>query len=809
MKIKRSYLLLISLISILLCVSAVSATDDVDKQVMSDNSELNQDNSNEITDNNDNTNHKLSNGGNDRLGDENSVDENLHESPEKINTTITSESNGKNLTYNDTVKIDVTVRDNDSNPIIGLTNGSFTVSNGTGNVEFTYENGNITLTNKPNAGLYHFIITFLGNDTYNQSTLNIDLNIFQNIIKTDTSVNVNNHTLDVKIPVNVTSYNGTEVEGIAGTDFYLTLDYDGATEPEVISDFDFSEGNITFTIDSIDKLKNATVTVEYKKDDFDNRANSVKINLNPFIYLKMVPIQSETGYQTGGFKFQIVDAFDNTILINKTITVGGIYFFKFSNVTSSNYNFNSIWELNATLDENMNYIFNSKVFATDGEGCIFIDNLNLYNTQLITNEFVALRVGAYNLTFKSNDAGLILNDTESKKEVNVTKVNAKIIAKDYVDEVGNVIKYIFSVVNADTNEIIRLAELNFSIKLSQTTEQRNRTTNSSGEGYINLNLAPGKYSVTISSRDTNLDAKSVSKTVTVKQKNGVLVANNRTIKYNSDSSVILTFKDKKTGKVVPNAIVNVKIYTGSKYLEYNFLTNSKGQVIFSTPLSVGKHKIVIKSVDTNYTASPITRYLTVKKTSAKFSAPKLTTYYNSGKLFKVKLTNNKGRVIYGATVNIKVFVNNRKYYNVTANTSVNGLIQFYLKDRKAQFKPGIYKVIVSSADKGYSAKTVNSQIKVTNVPTKLVPKKFKAKSGKSFRVKVIHKRNKKALTGVKVKVKLYTSAKKFKAYTIKSDKKGYAYLKIKQKPGKYKLVLSPSNKYYKAKNVKTTIIVIK
>ena len=312
--------------------------------------------------------------------------------------------------------------------------------------------------------------------------------------------------------------------------------------------------------------------------------------------------------------------------------------------------------------------------------------------------------------------------------------------------------------------------------------------------------------MTLKSIDDSLICSAVKKTLTINPKAAVISASNRTIYFGSDYSAILKLTDKKTGKAVANAWVSFKVYTSStKYTLFYGKTNSKGQVYLSTPLAVGKHKIVYQTVDTNYKASAITRYLTVKKASAKFTASKVSTYYNSGKIFKIKLTNTKTqKPIYGGKVNIKVFISKNKYYNLIGTTDGNGLV--YLK---VTYNPGTYKVVISSADKGYSAKALTSQIKVTKSPIKMAPTALKVKKGNYFKVKVTSTKSKKVLSGVKVKVKVYTG-KKFKTYTIKTNKKGIASLKITQKVGKHKVVLSPAQtKLYSAKALTKTLTVTK
>ena len=54
------------------------------------------------------------------------------------------------------------------------------------------------------------------------------------------------------------------------------------------------------------------------------------------------------------------------------------------------------------------------------------------------------------------------------------------------------------------------------------------------------------------------------------------------------------FKNKATGKVLKNKKVKIRVYTGTKYKDYNLKTNKKGTVKINTKsLSKGTHKVVI------------------------------------------------------------------------------------------------------------------------------------------------------------------------------------------------------------------------
>ena len=287
---------------------------------------------------------------------------------------------------------------------------------------------------------------------------------------------------------------------------------------------------------------------------------------------------------------------------------------------------------------------------------------------------------------------------------------------------------------------------------------------------------------------------------------GILNANNRTILYGSAPTAIIRFTDKNTGKAIVNGIVKVRLYTTSKkYIDLAFLTNKTGHVKFNAALAVGKHKMIISSIDTNYTATSLTRYVTVKKTTGKFTAPNLSTYYRSGKIYSIKLTNTKNKAaMYGASVNIKVYISKNKYYNYTGITAGDGKVNL-----KVSYKPGTYKVVISPNDKGYTASSITRKITVSKNPINMTPTSLKVKKGQYFRVKVTSAKDKKALSSVSVKVKVYTGSA-YKTYTIKTNAKGIASLKISQSVGKHKVVISNvATKLYTGKAVTKTLTVTK
>jgi hypothetical protein len=284
-------------------------------------------------------------------------------------------------------------------------------------------------------------------------------------------------------------------------------------------------------------------------------------------------------------------------------------------------------------------------------------------------------------------------------------------------------------VNDKTLKPIKYAAILFTAQLNSGEVQRNLTTNTTGQTYININLNAGNYPITISSRDSNIEFDIVSKTLIIRKRIAVIEASDITVPYNTGVPLRFTVKDKETGNVLPNTVITLSIYTGSTHKDYTARTNDKGQVNvnFITDLSLGTHKMVLGISDSNYNADSVTKSIKIVKTNAKFSATKVKTYYNSGKVLTIKLKTTKGKPIYSANINVRLYITKTKYYRLAGKTNIDGLLKIGL----LKLKPGTYKVVIMDNDAGYTAKKATSQIKITKAPVKISPSKFKAKSGKN------------------------------------------------------------------------------
>lgn len=625
---------------------------------------------------------ELSDDGSSVVMDDNPVvDPSTPTTPQKINTTVVSDDKiSIDETSNKT--IDLTVNDNESKEITGITANNLTVKEGTKTIKFDYNNSKIIIKDTLILGKHNLLVSYLGNGNYTNSSKNIVLTIFGNYtIQAPSSVNVNS-TRTVEVPINVT--NGIDPKVINKEDFNVTLTYkDGNVTKNIsITDFRIVNNTLIFNYELANNITTSTITLVYNANKSVKSAN---VTLNRIYNVKIEEINTKSEYNNGAFTFKLVDCDNNT-----------------ENLTGLT--------LSITLGENIRSGFTG---TADKNGIVTFKTIQLYEI-----EYKDGKISAKYLT-----VGKHLVELSTKNNVKSTIV---------------------------------------------------------------------KTNLTVTTIPTVIKITSAS-----------------TIYYNTGYTLNFKVTD-KSGKSISDVYVLVQIYTGSKYNNYIFQTNKYGNVNIKAPLTVGSHKIVITSADSRYSANSVTKTITVKKASAKISAPKVTAYYNSGKYFTIKLMNTKksNAPIYAAKLNIRVYVTKYSYYNYNGQTGVDGKIKLALDS----LKPGTYKVEVRGADsKDFSVSKVTSQIVVKKAPTKLYPVKLTAKKGKTtyFKVTVKNYKIKKVISGVKVKIKVYTG-KKYKTYTVKTNSKGIAQLNVKSlTTGTHKVVVTSANKYCVAKAAASSIKITK
>ena len=125
--------------------------------------------------------------------------------------------------------------------------------------------------------------------------------------------------------------------------------------------------------------------------------------------------------------------------------------------------------------------------------------------------------------------------------------------------------------------------------------------------------------------------------------------------------------------------------------------------------------------------------------------------------------------------------------------------------KKTIAAPSKYGTFTYSATYGGSSKFTSSsgKNKVTNnLRIKIKSPSITVKKGskKKFAVKITNYYTKKGIKGFKVKIRVKVSYNKWKTYTVKTNKKGIAYLSTKRfKPGYHDVIVTSGNKDFKFK----------
>ena len=185
----------------------------------------------------------------------------------------------------------------------------------------------------------------------------------------------------------------------------------------------------------------------------------------------------------------------------------------------------------------------------------------------------------------------------------------------------------------------------------------------------------------------------------------------------------------------------------------------------------------------------VTKNNSVEPKSISLSVSKLSTTYKSGKYFKVKAIDSKTKKPVGNVKLILKIYSGKKYKKVTAATDSNGIAKYYASNLGI----GSHKVIINVKDsKKFLSKMKYSSIKILRAKLKISAPKITGyyKESKRYKIAVKNRESKKPMKNIKVMIKIFTD-KKYKKYSLKTDKKGIVSFNMKSLPkGKHKVVIN-------------------
>ena len=404
-----------------------------------------------------------------------------------------------------------------------------------------------------------------------------------------------------------------------------------------------------------------------------------------------------------------------------------------------------------------------------------------------------LSVGYHTISLQYNDGsyvdGKLVGEVYSNTfTVNVgaeTSIEANDVNMDYNSSENLVMKLKDNEGNVLVGKdiVINLNELNHTL-----------TTDNNGQATLTIDLVPGSYSaVILFAGDNGYLSSSAIVNVIVNKIASELSADDVSVVYGDAANLVICLKD-ADGNVLADKEILINL-AGSSLKQK---TDSKGQVSLPINLACGNYSAKIDFYEDDcYKASSTNAEIAVNRITTQLMVSDISTTYNVAKNLVVTLKDDKGNVLAGQNVIIKL---NNKIYN--KSTDENGQVILSVSLSANEY---IANITFEGSDI-YKSSTQSANVIVKKATTKL------AASSKTFKVKpktkkvTVKLKNNKGKAIKKATVKLTVNKKTYKA---KTDSNGIATFKVKlTKKGKYNAVYKyegSSNYKSATKKVKITI----
>ena len=224
------------------------------------------------------------------------------------------------------------------------------------------------------------------------------------------------------------------------------------------------------------------------------------------------------------------------------------------------------------------------------------------------------------------------------------------------------------------------------------------TVGNDGKASVNIpNLSIGTHKVEVYYGNDKLATSSIK----VIKSTAKVYAPVKTIKHGKKTYYKIKVLDSHKNPI-KNVILKVKVFTEKKYKSYSIKTTSKGIAKLETKkLSLGTHKITIKTKDKKYKFSKSTRIIirnTVPKKAEKLivSAPINTVMYKNNHYYEIAVKNSYMDPVKQLVLKVKVFTG-KKYKNYSIKTNSNGIAK--LQTRNLEL--GTHKISITTGNKNY------------------------------------------------------------------------------------------------------------
>lgn len=274
-------------------------------------------------------------------------------------------------------------------------------------------------------------------------------------------------------------------------------------------------------------------------------------------------------------------------------------------------------------------------------------------------------------------------------------------------------------------------------------------------------------------------------------------------KYLNDKTFTITLTD-LNGNPLKNKRIWYEILSpNGEYFDFDTITtNSKGIATYkwdSDFLPAGTYEASFHSWDT-YSEEIKLGLFKVTKKSVKIKPTALTTVYNSGKTFKIKVLDSSNKPVKGVELRLKVYTG-KKYKTKYVTTNANGIATY----KASTLSKGTHKIVISAVNAKATSK--NSKVVIKPRAITIKAKSFKVNTadfaGGCIDIQVKDKSSKKGLNGVSLTLKIkngkkYKTVKLVTGYDSDDKKNGIAGIITNQYlVGTHKVTIKPTSKNYK------------
>ncbi|MCQ2964496.1 MAG: hypothetical protein MJ203_02900 [archaeon] len=246
-----------------------------------------------------------------------------------------------------------------------------------------------------------------------------------------------------------------------------------------------------------------------------------------------------------------------------------------------------------------------------------------------------------------------------------------------------------------------LAGKKLSIKIANSKKIYYIKTNKKGKAKLKVKYPVGKCSSTI-----KFTGNAYYLTTTLKSRIKFYPSNLKTT-YNSNKKLSVKVLNGKN--IVKSFKFKLYIYIGSTYKTVSLVTNSKGIAYYdASTLSIGSHKIIIKSSESKTYVIPSNRTTScvVKKSPTNVDAPTVNNTFNQSKTFNIDINNNvTNKPVSNLKISVRIY---NDFYDNVFNLTTDSQGRAYLDTKELDV--GEYTVIIKSLNSYYDINALSKII---------------------------------------------------------------------------------------------------